>query len=141
MNIVEEIRAALAGMTAVTAIVGDGSAARIRPDRPYQGESPPLIIVEIDSEDIENDLTGRADRVQFTATITCRDSSRSRARQLAEAVRTNGTDPGTGLAGYSGTFDAWLESIDDANAWRGTGGDEAFYDTILTFGGTYPQTR
>lgn len=141
MNIAEEIRAALAAMTAVTAIVGDGAAAKIRFDRPDQADRPPLILIEIDDQTPENDLTGRADLVPFTATITCRDTSRSRARALAEAVRSNGTTPGSGLSGYSGTFDSWVEATDDATSPRDTGADEAYYDTMLTIGGTHPQTR
>lgn len=104
----DELRAALLAMSAVADIVGT----RIYTDT-FWSDTYPAICFEVDSEDRENTLTGRGGidtgMVFADVNVICRADTRAASRTLAEAVRVNGTTPGTGLAGYTGTFDAWLE--------------------------------
>lgn len=100
----------------VTAIVGSGDDALIRPDRLEESDSPPAIIIEVDADSPANSLDGKGGLVYSDVNIICRAREKVDARALAEAVRLNGTDPGTGLAGYHGTvggvqFDAVLEDM------------------------------
>ncbi len=110
-----DIRTALLGMSAVTALVGsDSDSARIRPYSLDQSDdrTEEHIIIEVDRKDYLNDLTGRAGLSMSDVNISCRAMTRTKANALASAVRWNGTDPGTGLAGYGGSgtaFDAVLE--------------------------------
>lgn len=113
MSLEGDIRAALLDMSAVTALVGTGDSARIRPYKLYKDDdkSEEHIIIEVDDEEKANDLSGVGGLEFATVTIDCRAITAAQADALAEAVRVNGADPGTGLAGYSGAaFDAVLES-------------------------------
>jgi hypothetical protein len=101
-------------MSAVTALVGTGDAARIRPyqldDRDNKLEEH--IIVEVDVEEPQNDITGIGGLTFADVNISCRAITLAEAKALAVAVKRNGTNPGTGLAGYGGSgtaFDSWLE--------------------------------
>ena len=114
MSIEGDLRTALLDMSAVTDLVGTGDSARIRPYRLHESDdrTEEHIVIEVDSEDRENDLTGKAGLVLASVNISCRAMTRTLANALAEAVRVNGTNPGTGLAGYTGSgtaFDSWLE--------------------------------
>ena len=125
----EELRKALLGMSTVTAIVGT----RIW-DEWFRNETHPAIVFEIDSERRENSLDGRGGMVFADVNIICRATTRLASRQLAEAVRLNGTSsPGTGLAGYSGTFDAWMDDMVSAAVPRGDSGNNYWYDTNMSF--------
>lgn len=144
MGLEEDIRTALVAMPAVTAIVGSGANARIRPDRFHEEDGTlPAILVEVDHEDPLTDLTGRGGRRQGVVTITCRASTRAAARALAEAVRNNGTSPGTGLDGYGGSetaFDSWCVGQTTAFVPKSDGSDHGYYDNILTYETTARET-
>jgi len=128
VSLESDLRSVLAGLSAVTALVGSGDAARIRWDEIDEDDDLPAICCQIDSDDQANDLGGRAGFAAASVTILCRAETRVGSRALAEAVRLNGTDPGTGLAGYAGTeFDAVLESMATVFDTRG------FYDTLMDF--------
>jgi hypothetical protein len=115
MAIEATLRTFLKTLGTVTAIVGAGNAARIRPDRLGESDTLPAIIIEVDGEDPENSLDGRGGLVYANVNIQCRAFEKEDARALAEAVRINGTDPGTGMAGTHQTgFDAVLESTSAA---------------------------
>lgn len=113
MSLEADIRTALLTLDAVTALVGTGDSARIRP---YQlaaidDREEEHIIVEVDSEPREHSLDGGNCLVLATVNLSCRAMTRDAARTLAAAVKTNGTTPGTGLAWYGGSgtaFDAWI---------------------------------
>lgn len=122
-------------MSAVTALVGSGSSARIRPDKFHEEDGTlPAILIEVDNESPQNDLTGRGGLRLGDVTITCRAATRQGARALAEAIRVNGTNPGTGLAGYAGaSFDAVLDGIAEAYQPKGVGNDKGYYDTVMSF--------
>ena len=144
MAIDEKIRTALLAMASVTARTGTGSAARIRTDnlepRDQVTATQDAIIIQVDSETPLNDLSGKGGRRMSSVVLVCRGVSRNRARALAEAVRVNGTNPGTGLAGYSGTFDAWLEDIVASKTPREDGSKNFWYDVNLDFQMTEEET-
>lgn len=105
------LRTFLKTLDTVTAIVGTGDDARIRPDRLEETDTLPAIIIEVDDEDPENSLDGLGGLVYADVNIQCRAFEKEDARALAEAVRVNGTDPGTGMAGTSQDgFHAVLEN-------------------------------
>lgn len=109
------LRTFLKTLGTVTAIVGTGDDARIRPDRLEETDTLPAIIIEVDSEDPENSIDGKGGLVYADVNIQCRAFEKEDARALAEAVRVNGTDPGTGMAGTSqDDFHAVLESTSAA---------------------------
>jgi len=98
MNIEKELRDALLAMSEVTDIVGT----RIWSEW-FRTETIPAIVFEFDSEDQETDLAGKGGKTVGVVNLICRADTRKASRDLSEAVRLNGTDPGTGLAGYAGT--------------------------------------
>ena len=115
-TIEEDIRTALLAMTAVADFNGSGSADEMVIRYGYLEEdddtTDPHIVIDIDNDTPQNSLDGLGGLRFAEVTITCRATTMARAKALAEAVRVNGTNPGTGLAGYSGsgtTFDSWLE--------------------------------
>ena len=114
MSLEGDIRTALLAMNAVTALVGTGSSARVRPyhldDRDDKTEEH--IIIEVDNRQPENDITGIGGLTFADVNISCRAMTPTLATALGTAVKRNGTTPGTGLAGYGGSgtaFDSWLE--------------------------------
>lgn len=124
----ETLTTFLKTLSTVTDIVGAGDAARIRPDRLEEVDSPPTIAIEIDDEDPQNDLGGLGGLVYADVSIFSSAREKKDARALAEAIRLNGTDPGTGLAGVCTTvggvqFDAVLKStqIDYKSLGDGSG--------------------
>ena len=105
MNIERELRTALLAMSSVTDIV----VARIW-DEWFRTSDVPSIVYEFDNEPWQDTLGGGEGIVIADVNIICRAETRVASRQLSDAVRLNGTNPGTGLAGYKGaTFDAWLD--------------------------------
>lgn len=143
----EELRTLLLTFSGVTDLVGTGSAARIRPDRLQQDddETSPHVIIEVDSENKLNDLTGKGGRVMADVTIRCRAQEKEDARALSESIRTNDTDPGTGLAGYSGTpgslaIDAWLEDTATSFLAPDDASDEGYYDVFDSYTVSFAET-
>lgn len=136
MDLHAAIRTALLSMNAVTALAGSGAAARIRPDQFAKTDgsaTTPAILVEIDDEESQTDLDGRGGLVIADVTLTCRAHTKAAAYALKEAVRVNGTNPGTGLAGYSGAFDAWLEDTAYAAVPKGDASDDHWHDAVMSF--------
>ncbi len=134
MGLEADIRTALLTMDAVTALVGAGSLARIRPDRLHEDDTFPAIIVEVDRETPQNDISGVGGLRISSVNLICRATTRAGSRALAEAVRVNGTNPGTGLAGYtSATLDAVLESMTTGFVPKDDGSDQGWYDTNMDF--------
>ena len=127
MSIEEDIRTALLAMDAVAEFNGSGSGDTIviRPDYLEEDDTSttPHIVLDIDRDTPQNDISGVGGLRYVEVTITCRATTKADSKSLAEAVRVNGTNPGTGLAGYGGSgtsFDAVLmdevravESFDD----------------------------
>lgn len=142
-TIEENLGRLLLTFSGVTALTGTGDAARIRPDRLHQDETIPAkkgaVIIEVDNEDPQNDLSGTGGLVYANVNLVCRAHEKAIARTLAEAIRTNDTDPGTGLAGYSGTpsggsqIDAVLEDSQPTFTPREEGRDEGWYDVNCSY--------
>ncbi|KKK62026.1 hypothetical protein LCGC14_3008430 [marine sediment metagenome] len=134
MSVEVDLRTLLLTLSTVTALVGTGDDARIRPDKLDQDDddSQPAIIVEVDDERPQNDLTGTSLRRYADVTLRCQARTKAQARAVAVAVKLNGTDPGTGLAGYGGTVSSTVYSIyleDDQTSMSPVeeGSDEAYY--------------
>lgn len=147
MSIEADLRTALLSMSAVTALVGTSYSARIRPYRLQQDDagSSEHIIIEVDSVDHANTLDGLGGRIFADVTLRCIGPTLARANALAEAVRVNGTNPGTGLAGYSGTvnghqFDAVL--MDEAVNFvpSDDGRDDGYYSVLAGYNVTVSET-
>ena len=139
-----DIRTALLAMDAVTALVGTAAAARIRPDRldDRDDKDEEHIIIEIDRMDPQNDLTGLGGLTYAEVNISCRAATRSQVDVLATAVKRNGTDPGTGLAGYGGSgtaFHAVLEDEVDSETPRSDGSQRAWYTVEQTYVMSYAE--
>ncbi|MCA8984516.1 MAG: hypothetical protein KDA76_12185 [Planctomycetaceae bacterium] len=94
----EAVRAMLLTFTSVTDLV----ATRIRPEVLDRSDNPPALLVQVDDEILSDDLEGRGGLVTATVVIEALHYTRLGSRQLELAIRTNGTDPGTGLQGYRG---------------------------------------
>jgi hypothetical protein len=125
----EELRTALLAMSEVTDIVST----RIW-DEWFRNDTYPSIVFEIDNERRENDLNGRGGMVFADVNVICRANTRAASRSLAEAVRVNGdVSPGSGLAGYSGNFDSWLEDQQMAAVPKNDKGNSHWYDTNMSF--------
>ncbi len=135
-----DLRTLLLTFTPVTALVGTGDSARIRPDRLNEADddSQPHILIHIVNEEPQNDLSGRGGLVYADVDIECRAKTKAKSRAVAEAVRLNGTDPGTGLAGYTGTpsdtvTDGVLEDVQTAIIDAKDGSDQEYYTTVCRY--------
>ena len=127
----EQIRTLLLAAPAVTAIVGAGTAARIRGDyfQKLDGTAAGLeaVLIEVDSQEEQNDLSGQSGLAVGQITLTCRAASRQAASDLAQAVRGR-------LAGYaSPVLDLVLDSRSDAWTAKTDASEDGWYDSILTF--------
>lgn len=137
MNIEEKVRDALVAMSAVTAKVGTGSSARIYPDtfpETLKFANLPAICVQVDTADTSNYLGGAGSLTFAELTVICRDDKREDAHSLAEAVKWNGANPGTGLTSHSSTltvetFDSEVPSYTPAD----DGSSRGYYDINLVF--------
>lgn len=146
-EIVDSLRTALLTMGAVTALVGTGADARIRP-RFQQKEVIPAngsILIEVDDEVHLNDISGQGGREMTEITLTFRAPTRPASLALAEAARVNGTDPGTGLAAYGATpidvrIDCWLEDSVTVATPKADGSDKVWWDTIHSYMTTQAET-
>jgi hypothetical protein len=132
VNIVASIASVLQSFPAVVALVGGPAAPRIWNGK-VGAEVYPAILFDVDTADQENDLDGLSGLVFADVAVTCRGNTSAEREALAEAVRTNGTAPGTGLAGYSGAFDAWLDARVDVATPRQDGSGLVWYDRVLHF--------
>ena len=93
----ESVRLRLIAKSAVSALVGE----RIRPYKPAQTDVLPFVIIRSNSEVNVNTLDYRGGLVQADISVVAAAETIAGARALATAIRTNNTDPGTGLAGDS----------------------------------------
>lgn len=96
----ESLRKQLLTKSAVTALVVD----RIRPYKPGQLDILPFIIIRSNREENQNSLDYKGGLVQGDVSVVACAETIEGARALATAVRTNNTDPGTGLAGDEWTL-------------------------------------
>jgi hypothetical protein len=98
---------------AVTAIVGAGTTAKIRPYKLWQKDALPAVIVAVNSEEPDNDLSHHGGLVKADVSVIACAAEMIDARALAAACRTNSTsNPGEGLEGFSGLVgDVTINSI------------------------------
>lgn len=125
LNVKSEVRSVLIANAGVNTIVGTGAAVRIwsRWPRTY---TTPCIVMECDSDAEQNDLSGKSLLTISDFTITCRADTDNGARALSDAVRAV-------LAGYSGTFDAVLDSVADAEVPKAEGSADYFCDRVQSW--------
>jgi hypothetical protein len=130
-------RAVLLDLDAVTALVGE----KIRPFKLAEEDALPAIILETDEDRPVEDLSDD-DPTEGIAklNVVCVAYERQQARAIAEAVRTNGTDPETGLSGYRGaagdlTFDpcTLLGTTSDVEASDDESDDGDWYLEVVQF--------
>lgn len=138
MSLSGDIRTALLAMDAVTALVGTGDAARIRPDTldDRDDKDAEHVIVEVDSLVPQNSIGGTGGLTYADVNISCRAATRTEADALATAVKRNGTDPGTGLAGYgtiASTFQSVLDDEVNSEVPRGDGSQRTWYTTEQSY--------
>lgn len=96
----ESLRLQLLTKPTVTALVGNGSDARIRPYKLWQKddlENGPAIIVRVNREEHQNDMDDTGGLVIGDVSIVACAETLRVARSVSEAVRLNGG--GGGLAG------------------------------------------
>ena len=98
MTIEEAIRQKLLSMDAVTAIT-----TTFRPIELMQTDRGPTISIHVFEKNYTNDISGRCSLVDVRAVVSASSGNKAQAEALAEAIRVNGTDPGTGLAGCTVT--------------------------------------
>jgi hypothetical protein len=138
MSISGDIRTALLAMNAVTALVGTGTAARIRPDTldDRDDNNKEHIVIDVDRLTPQNDLMGTGGLTYAEVNISCRAATRTQVDALATAVKRNGTSPGTGLAGYGGSgtaFHAVLDGEVNSEAPREDGSQRTWYTVEQTY--------
>lgn len=105
-----DIRSFLLTLPALTAIVGS----RIRPDQRDESDGDqPAVIIEIADGQQFNDLQANGGLVQLDVIFRCLSHDVTESEAIGEAIRTNNTNPGTGLDGYEGI--AGLGYIQSAN--------------------------
>jgi hypothetical protein len=136
MSLEGDIRTALLTMSEVTALVGTGDSARIRPEQlaSIDARTEEHIIIEVDDQPRENTLDGtNGCFVNPSVNLSCRAMTRKAARALAAAVKLNGTDPGTGLAFYGGSgtaFSSWVEDETPSTITWKDGSKERIWYTV-----------
>lgn len=143
VNIDDELRTVLLTLSAVTDVVGTRIYPDVFPQTAFSADlTTPAILIEVDNEESSNDLSGTSDRRFGEVTITCRATTHAAASALAESVRTNDTDPGTGLAGPHRTnFDAWHEDTAVTPVPAPPGKDPVYWDAVATYRATWTEVR
>ena len=138
----DDLRSLLLTFDAVTALVGS----RIRPDQLGQGDELPAIVIELPDEEHHNDLSGVGGLASATVLITGISEDKTEARAIIEAVRINGTDPGTGLAGFTGGAGdgfiqaAVLERTRQRRVAEDDGSDDGWFEITAQYEIWYEET-
>ena len=104
----DRLIAKLLACSAVTAIVGN----RIRPGTLAQGDTFPAVTLTVELETPQTDLDDMGEDGQQTietiVEVSALAKTHREARILQKAIQRNGTNPGTGLAGFS---DSIIQSV------------------------------
>ncbi len=147
MSVEDDLRTFLLTLGTVTSKVGTGDDARIRPDVLWEDDddTQEAIVIEIDNEDPTNCLNGKGGRRYADVTLRCRARTKAKARALSKAVRVNGTNPGTGMAGMTQTingtvYDAVLEDEQTIATPVSEGSDQYFWDVFSNYKVTWMET-
>ncbi len=138
MSIEEDIRTALLAMSAVADFNGSGSADEMVIRYGHQEVdddiTDPHIIIDIDSDAPETDLSGSGGLNYAELTITCRALTMALSKSLATAVKLNGTSPGTGLMGFGDNTTAFnaIQLNHEVRSQEGFGDNsERFWDVTI----------
>lgn len=141
----EAIRAYLLTLSAVTAITST-----IRPNELIQSDIPPnstdsAILLVVLKETFSNTLDGTCSLVAANVLVRAINRKLSTTRTLAEAIRVNGTNPGTGMAGANVTtgdlpFMAMLEEREVDVVRDQDGSDTGMWSTDSLFYLTFNET-
>lgn len=121
--------------SAVTALVGT----RLRFDQLSEKDILPALVIDVQSEENESDLSGAGGLITAVVELRAIAATKKTAADIAEAIRTNGTDPGTGLQGYTGPAvdadirAAWLDGRDFEFVESGDGKDSGYHVCKSTY--------
>ena len=111
----------------------------IRPERLHQTDDLPAIEIAIPNEEFEDDLAGNQNASTSTVLITVVSAQVDQANTIADAILTRGTNPPTGLLGFTGSAGSkMLNSVDlltrkSGYARNPDGSDSGEYVVVLTF--------
>ena len=125
MNLFVDLKAALMNVPAIVSLVGGSTTPRIWNSwaRTYP---TPCIVMDIDRESENNDLSGKGGLITADVTVTCRTDTHDTSDELQELVR-------SALAGYSGTFEAILDDTTHAEIEKNDGSTGHWYDHVMSF--------
>lgn len=139
------VRAYLLTLSAVTAIT-----TTIRPHELNQDDVPvnstaSAILIVVLKENFANTIDGKCPLVSANVLVRAINRKLSSTRTLAEAIRVNGTDPGTGMAGANVTtgslpFMAMLEEREVDVVRDQDGSDTGMWSTDSLFYLTFNET-
>lgn len=122
MNMFVYLRNLLLTIAPVTAIVGTGNNARIW-NGWARSNAVPCIILDIDREVLQNDLSGTSDLTIADITITCRGNTHLESDALSDAVKA--------IAGHSGDFGFVFDSIVHSDTPKEDGSTGHWYDHVM----------
>lgn len=135
MNFFTELRTLMLATPGIATLIGGtGTGARIWNSWP-RTYATPCIVIDIDQEDLQNDLTGHSDLTIAQITITCRGDSHMASDAVSDAVKA--------LAGYgttSSTFQMVWDSIVHSDTPKEDGSTGHFYDHVMDGVAIWPET-
>jgi len=123
MDLYTNIRNLLIADATVQTLVGVGGLARVY--RSWQRNyTTPAIIIQDDSDELNNDLSGHSGFTVSDVAVTCRSDSSVGVDTLRAAVVPL-------LAGYTGAFDVVIDSIVSSVSPQNIGGDTHWFDWTI----------
>jgi len=141
VDVATELRTYLKTKSAITAIVGSGTAARIYLFDAPQDRDLPYVVIEVTSGSAETHLTGSSGIAQNRVTVICYGATETAAYALNEAVRV------APLLGYRGTMGSGtVRDVGDGGGYESgydpptTGGNQKRYWTMQHYTITHIQT-
>ena len=127
MDIFTALKTACTNQTSIMSIVATNASlptsARIWQEWP-RTYTVPALIMECDSEDMQNDLSGHSDLTLADLTITCRADSHAASHALWVALQT--------LAGQSSPFHLTIEDVTHAPTAKEDGSSAHWYDHVIS---------
>jgi hypothetical protein len=126
MDLFTALRTVLLDTNSVTAIVGAADAARIWNSWPRTYDVPCLVL-DVDREDEQNDLSGHSGLTIAEVAITARGNTHDQSDALCNTVKPV-------LCGYAGgTFDAILDHVVHSETPKMDGSTGHWYDHVMGF--------
>jgi hypothetical protein len=146
MNIEDAIVARLLAQSAVSDLTTAIRPYKLRQDDKPENDATPAILFTVDGESFDDqNIGGTTDLVTAKVTVSAISGKLRIARQVASAIRNNGTDPGTGMQGCkvrNGTvnWDAMLEARSVGIVMNEDGSDSGLYSVDSVFTVKYYET-